>query len=181
MDRRVGPGCLGLAEHLARGDVHDRETVGGGGAQRDPGGGVVVRAAQNVPPPTASVCACGVRGLSWALAQEPSRDESLRMSLPAWSEELCVPGFERALIGGAQQMGLMNLGALMVEDRRLDRTLQELVGMTAEELIQSVLAGDVHSEAFAASSCPPPHLAQGGHRAGEGGDQGRVKLADGET
>jgi hypothetical protein len=38
---------------------------------------------------------------------------------------------------------------LELEDRRLDRALEELVGVPAEELVQRVLAGDVDRQAAA--------------------------------
>ena len=46
------------------------------------------------------------------------------------------------------------LGAV-VEDRRLDRPLEELVRMAAEELVERVLAGDVDGEARGAAAARP--------------------------
>ena len=66
----------------------------------------------------------------------------------------------------------------VVEDRRLDRAREELVGMAAEELVERVLAGDVERDPLAAAPRPPPHLAQAGDRAGEGDADRRVELAD---
>ena len=40
----------------------------------------------------------------------------------------------------------MDLLVLVVEDRRLDRAVEELVGVAAEELVERVLAGDVDRE-----------------------------------
>ncbi len=50
--------------------------------------------------------------------------------------------------------------------------------MAAEELVERVLAGDVHGEAPPAPPGAPPHLAQGGDGAGEGDDHRGVELAD---
>ncbi len=75
-------------------------------------------------------------------------------------------------------MGEVDLGALVVEDRGLDRALQELVGVAAEELVQGVLPGDVHRQAPPAPPGAPPHLAQRGDGAGEGDDHRGVELAD---
>ena len=67
----------------------------------------------------------------------------------------------------------------MVEDRRLDRALEEVLGVAAEELVERVLAGDVHREAAPAPAPgAPPHLAQARDRAGEGDDDRRVERAD---
>src|SRR5689334_10041202 len=66
----------------------------------------------------------------------------------------------------------------MVEDRRLHRSPEELLGMAAEELVERVLAGDVDGEAAAAAPGPAPHLPQAGDGAGEGDADRRVELAD---
>ena len=49
-----------------------------------------------------------------------------------------------------------DLLAVVVEDRRLDRPLEELVGVAAEELVERVLAGDVDGEAARAGAPPGP-------------------------
>ncbi len=72
----------------------------------------------------------------------------------------------------------MDLLRLVVEDRALDRPLEELVGVAAEELVERVLAGHVHREPGLAAAGAPPHLAQARHRAGEGHAQGGVEVAD---
>ena len=79
---------------------------------------------------------------------------------------------------GAEQVPAEDLGALVVEDRGLDGSLEEVVGVAAEELVERVLAGDVHRQAAAAAPGAPPHLAQRGDGPGEGDDDGRVELAD---
>ncbi len=66
----------------------------------------------------------------------------------------------------------------VVEDRRLHRPVDELVGVAAEELVERVLAGDVDGESASTASRPPPHLAQAGDGAGEGDADRRVELAD---
>ena len=68
--------------------------------------------------------------------------------------------------------------ARRVDDRRLDRAAQELVGVAGEELVERVLAGDVDGQAAAAAAGAAPHLAQAGDRAGEGDADRGVELAD---
>ncbi len=74
-------------------------------------------------------------------------------------------------------MGEVDLLRLVVEDRLLHGPLEELVGVAAEELVEGVLARHVHRQPGAAAARPPPHLAQAGHRAGEGHAQRGVELA----
>ncbi len=93
-------------------------------------------------------------------------------------EDLVVLVGERQLVGGGDQVAGGDLLAFVVEDRRLDRAVDELVGVAAEELVEGVLAGDVDGEAAAAAPGPPPHLAQAGDGAGEGDADRRVELAD---
>ena len=81
-------------------------------------------------------------------------------------------------MGGAQQVLGVDLGAVRVEDRRLDRPAEELVGVAAEELVERVLAGDVDRQAAAAAAGAAPHLAQARDRAGEGDADRGVELAD---
>ena len=61
-------------------------------------------------------------------------------------------------MGGAEQVREMDLLGLVVEDRRLDRPLEELVGVAGEELVQRVLAGDVDGQARAARRPARPHI-----------------------
>src|SRR2546423_11415952 len=75
-------------------------------------------------------------------------------------------------------MRQLNALVLVIEDRRLDRSLQELLRMAAEELVEGVLARDVQGEALASPPGPAPHLAQARDRAGEGDADRRVQLAD---
>ena len=74
-------------------------------------------------------------------------------------------------MGGADQVLGVDLGAVGVEDRGLDGARQELIGMAAEELVEGVLAGDVHGESMAATASAPPHLL-------ETGDGARKRDAD---
>ncbi len=113
-----------------------------------------------------------------AHAQAPGADEQLGVCLAARAEELRVAVFERALVGGAQQVCGIDQRALVVEDRRLDGAVQELIGVTAEELVERVLAGDVDRQTPAAAAGAAPHLAQRGDGPGERDDHGRVELAD---
>ena len=79
---------------------------------------------------------------------------------------------------GAQEVLGIDLGAARVEDRGLHGPTEELVGMTAEELVQRVLAGDVDGQSAAAPTRPAPHLPQAGHGAGKGDAHRGVELAD---
>src|SRR5438105_13195290 len=72
----------------------------------------------------------------------------------------------------------VDLGALGVEDCSLDWAPQELLRMAAEELVERVLAGDIHGEAPATPSRPAPHLPEARNRARKGDADRRVKLAD---
>ncbi len=79
---------------------------------------------------------------------------------------------------GAQQVGEVDRLVLVVEDRRLDGPVEELVGVAAEELVQRVLARDVDRQPAAAAARPAPHLAQRRDRAGERDDDRRVQRPD---
>ena len=60
------------------------------------------------------------------------------------------------------------LSEAVVEDRRLHRALEELLGMAAEELVERVVARDVDGEpAPLAPAGAPPLLAQARHGARE--------------
>ncbi len=100
------------------------------------------------------------------------------MGLPARAEELGVLARQRPLVRGAEEVPAEDLRALVVEDRRLDGALQEVVGVAAEELVERVLARDVYGQAAAAPPGAPPHLPQRGDGPGERDDDGRVELAD---
>src|SRR5206468_5613717 len=85
---------------------------------------------------------------------------------------------QRRLVGGAQQVLSIDLGAVWIDDRRLDRAVEELVGMAAEELIERVLAGDVDRQPATAAPGAPPHLPQARHRTWERHADRGVELAD---
>ena len=104
--------------------------------------------------------------------------EDLGVGLPARAEELGVLARQRPLVRGAEQVGAEDLGVLVVEDRGLDGALEEVGGVAAEELVERVLARDVHREAPPAPPGAAPHLAQRGDGAGERDDDRGVELAD---
>src|SRR5206468_10425110 len=81
-------------------------------------------------------------------------------------------------VGGGDQVPGGDLVVAVVEDRRLDRPPEELLRVAAEELVEGVLPGNVDGEAAAAAPGAAPHLPQAGDRAGEGGADRRVELAD---
>ena len=66
------------------------------------------------------------------------------MLLPARAEDVRVLRRQRQLVGRRLEVGEVDLLGLVVEDRPLDRAAEELVGVAAEELVERVLAGDVH-------------------------------------
>ena len=72
----------------------------------------------------------------------------------------------------------MDLLVLVVQDRGLDGTVEELVGVPAEELVERVLAGDVDREPASAPARPSPHLAQRGDGSRERHADRRVERAD---
>ena len=71
-----------------------------------------------------------------------------------------------------------DLRGVVVEDGRLDRAVQEFVGVAAEVLVECVLAGDVDGQARTGAAGPAPHLPEAGDSAREGHADGRVELAD---
>ena len=79
---------------------------------------------------------------------------------------------------GAEQVRGVDLLVLVVEDRGLDRAVEELVGVAAEELVQRVLARDVDGEAAPAPPGATPQLAQGRDGAGERDADRGVERAD---
>ena len=67
---------------------------------------------------------------------------------------------------------------LVMHDRRLDRALEELLRMAAEELVERVLAGDVDRQSTAAAPGAAPHLAQRRDRPGKRDDDRRIERPD---
>ena len=163
VDRREGALGLDQAEHLARVALDHRDRVGRGRAQRDLRGDELAAARQQ---PAAGA------------AQLAGADQPLGPLAPARAEDLVVLVGQRQLVGGGEQVAGGDLLAFVVEDRRLDRAVDELVGVAAEELVERVLAGDVDGEPAAAAARPPPHLAQARDRPGEGDADRGVELAD---
>ena len=81
-------------------------------------------------------------------------------------------------MGRAQHVARVDLGVERVEDRRLDRAGEEVLGMAAEELIKRVFPGDVHRQPATATSGPAPHLFEARDRSGERDAHRRIELAD---
>ena len=163
VDRREGPLGLDQAEHLARVALDHRDRVGRGRAQRDLGGDELAAARQDP----------GARPAQLAGARQP-----LGPLAPTGAEDLVVLARERQLVGGGEEVAGGDLLAFVVEDRGLDRAVDELVGVAAEELVERVLAGDVDGEPAPAAPRPPPHLPQARDGAGEGDADRGVELAD---
>ena len=163
MDRREGALGLDQAEHLPRLALDHRDRVGRGRAQRDPAATNSLRRGSSRPPAPRSSPAASSRS---ARSRQPG------------AEDLVVLVGQRQLVGGGDQVPGGDLLVGVVEDRRLDRPPEELLGVAAEELVERVLAGDVDGEAAAAAPRPAPHLPQAGDGAGEGDADRRVELAD---
>ena len=146
-------------------DVDDRDVVAARRAQRDRRGRELVGAARDEravrPPP-----------------QVAHRLEHLGGVPPARPERRVVAGVERPLVRGAEHVRGVDLLVLVVEDRGLDRAVEELVGVAAEELVERVLAGDVDGKAAPAAAGAAPHLAQRGDGAGERDADRGVERAD---
>ena len=149
------------------GDVDDRE--------RCPARPSAARRARPGSPP-------GVRRTkppARARRSSPGADQALGVRAPRAARGSRRRGpDERPLVRGAEQVRAVDLLVLVVEDRRLDGAVEELVGVAAEELVERVLAGDVDGQPAAAAARAAPHLAQRGDRAGERHDDRRVERAD---
>ena len=100
------------------------------------------------------------------------------MRLPARPEELGVAVLSGPSWAAQSRCCAVDQRALVVEDRRLHGAVEEVVGVAAEELVERVLARDVHRQPAPAPAGAAPHLAQRGDRAGKRDDDGRVELAD---
>ena len=124
-----------------------------------------------------SGCARDV-GAVRAPAQLARGDEHVGGAPPARAERRVVGRLERALVRGAQHVRGVDLLVLVVEDRRLHRAVEELVGVAAEELVERVLARDVDRQPAPAAPRAAPHLPQRGDRARERHADRRVERAD---
>ena len=113
-----------------------------------------------------------------ARAARPAGRAGARAPPSAGRRSSRVLGRERQLVRGRGEVGQVDLLGLVVEDRPLDRPLEELVGVAAEELVERVVARHVHREAGAAAAGAAPHLAQRRDRAGERHADRRVEVAD---
>ena len=140
-----GEGALGLdqAEHLARVALDHRDRVRRGRAQRDLAG--------DEPAAARQVAARRARRSSPAADQPLARARASRRRRPRASSLA-----QRQLVGGRDQVPRGDLLVGVVEDRRLDRAAEELVGVAAEELVERVLAGDVDREAAPRAAPPGP-------------------------
>src|SRR5204863_207344 len=74
---------------------------------------------------------------------------------------------ERQLVCRRREVLEVDLLRLVVEDRALHGAVEELVGVAAEELVERVVARDVHGEAGLAAPGPAPHLPKRSDRARE--------------
>ena len=165
VDGRARARQLDGAEQLALLHVDDLDAVRRRRAQRDARGREVLgRAQREAPAP---------------LDERALRGERLAVRAHARPEDLRVGvRVDRPLVRGADQVRQVDLLVLVMQDRRLDGAVEELVGVAAEELVERVLAGDVDGEPAPAAPGAAPHLAQRGDGAGERHADRRVERAD---
>jgi hypothetical protein len=104
-----------------------------------------------------------------------SRSADLARPSPSVSESRASSG---PSVGGREQMAHVDQVRRVVEDRRLDRPVEELLGMAAEELVERVVARHVEREAAAAPSGAAPLLAKARDRAGKGDRDRGVEVSD---
>jgi hypothetical protein len=164
MNRRERALGLDRTEELAGVAFHDRHRVRGGGPKRDVARGEVR--------PTWQVA------LALTATQLTHANQGLGPLAPSRAQELGIRFRQGQLVGGREHVRRLDPVVLVVEDGALHRSLQELVGMAAEELVERVLARDVQREPLAAPPGPAPHLPQAGDRAGKSGADRRVEIAD---
>ena len=105
----VRAGGLDAAEHLAGARVDQDERVGGGRAERHPGGRVVVGSRGNVS--------------GRALAEIPGAGELVGIFPPLLTEDGPVGLGQRRLVRRAEEMLGVDLRAVRIEDRGLNRAL----------------------------------------------------------
>ena len=163
VDGRERPRGLDRADQLARGHVDDRERVHPRRAQRHVGRRVVLGASRHERPSGRTRRCPAVTSLPLPLPSGPSDAPSAASSGPSCAAHSRCPAW---------------ICSFVVEDRGLDRAVEERIRMAAEELIQGVLAGHVHREAAPAAPRPAPHLAQRGDGPREGDEDRRVQRAD---
>ena len=131
VDGRGRRADVDVADHLARLQLDDRHAVARGAAQRERARRVLLRPARDER---------AVGALAQVARRRPAPSAAARQRGPS---TVAVRGLQRRLVRGAQQVRGVELLVLVVEDRRLDRPLEELVGVAAEELVERVVAGDV--------------------------------------
>ncbi len=164
MDGRERALRLDEPEQLARLGVDNGEAVGGGRAKRDRRGGEA-----GPPGKKASV----------SLAQLAGGDEPAGVLFELRPEQLEIVVVERRLVCGRDEMAHVDALGAVIEDRGFDRTAEELLRVTTEELVERVIARDVEGEAVSlAATGPAPLLAQARDRAREGDRDRGVEVAD---
>ena len=94
------------------------------------------------------------------------------------AEQRCVLVRQRRLVGRAAHVAAQHARVCVVEDRGLDASPEQLVGLAHEELVEAVLARDQHREAAAAAAGASPLLAQRRDRAREADRDHAVEQAD---
>ena len=123
----------------------------------------------------------GRRGTYWPPGRSrrwPALTSRSAVAFQPAPEVLAVARHERALVRRAEDVGGVDLLVLVVEDRVLDRAVEELVGVAAEELVERVLARDVDRQAAPAPAGAAPLLAQARDGARERDADRRVERAD---
>ncbi len=137
-----------VPDQLARAGVDDHDAVAARRAQRHRRGRELLRVGR------ARTCRQGAR------ADRPQSTSASANVPPRRPEELGVGRLQRPFVRGAQHVRDVDLLVEGIEDRRLDRPVEELVGMAAEELVERVLARHVQRQPAATPPGTAPHLAQ---------------------
>ncbi len=160
VDGGVGALPLGQPEDVAGRGVHHEERVGRGRAQRDARGRCVLAG----PDPAARGVA-QLRHVRRAL-------ERLR------AERRGVAVVDRGLERGRRDVPVEHARVGVVEDRRLDASLEQRRRLAHEVLVERVLRGDEDREAVLAAAGASPLLAEARDRSGEADGDRAVEVAD---
>src|SRR5439155_14701961 len=163
-----GPLVDGRVRPLALDDAEDRAVL-----RLDDGERVRRRAAQAELP--GRIVAAGPHVA--ALRQLQLRQERGALQCLV-SERGAVAVVQRRFEGGRPDMPVEDAMVRVVEDRRLDASLQQRLGLAHEVLVERVLARDENREAVAAASGASPLLSERRHGSGEPDGDRAVEEAD---
>ena len=162
MERGEGSAGLDLADYLARVPIDDQNRVGRARPERYP------RCDEPRPPWNQSFP---------GLPEDALPDQVVRRLRRTLPEPPPLVRPEGQFVGGRGQVASCDLGGGMVEDRRLDRSVEELIRVATEVLVEPVRPGHVDRQATAFPAGPAPHLPEAGDRPGEVDADRRVEVA----